>query len=190
MRAVVVAPAHQVLDGKSNVGAGAGPGIACRAYICSTITHLLSTKPPRSSCLSVSRIRFMYRPFSLRSLCSPTLVQASRHLCSPTTNTFSLVARRYVRMNSAEASFTPDATGADPKQLGYLPNLKLNDGHEIPIVSPPPALHTPGNGYLPAWTDTVSSLPMASAPPTSSRQICEARSTRRSSPIRSRLSNV
>lgn len=39
-------------------------------------------------------------------------------------------------MNSAEAPYQPDASsGAGPKQLGYLPNLKLNDGHEIPMVS-------------------------------------------------------
>lgn len=39
-------------------------------------------------------------------------------------------------MNSAGASFKPDATGADPKQLEYIPHLKLNDGEEIPMVSP------------------------------------------------------
>lgn len=39
-------------------------------------------------------------------------------------------------MNSEGASFKPDATGADPKQLGYIPHLKLNDGIEIPMVSP------------------------------------------------------
>jgi hypothetical protein len=39
-------------------------------------------------------------------------------------------------MNSAAASFKPDAAGADPKQLGYVPYLKLNDGNEIPMVSP------------------------------------------------------
>lgn len=38
-------------------------------------------------------------------------------------------------MNSAGASFKQDATGADPKQLGYIPHLKLNDGEEIPMVS-------------------------------------------------------
>lgn len=41
-------------------------------------------------------------------------------------------------MNSIGASFKPDATGADPKQSDYLPNLTLNDGNEIPFVS----LHT------------------------------------------------
>lgn len=41
------------------------------------------------------------------------------------------------KMNSAEASHKADATGADPKQLGYVPSLKLNDGNEIPMVSMP-----------------------------------------------------
>ncbi|CAN8103865.1 unnamed protein product [Discula destructiva] len=34
-------------------------------------------------------------------------------------------------MNSVDASYKPDASGAGPKQLGYLPNLELNDGNEI-----------------------------------------------------------
>ncbi|KAJ0125187.1 ldehyde reductase 1 [Diaporthe amygdali] len=38
-------------------------------------------------------------------------------------------------MNSAGASFKPDATGADPKQLEYIPHLKLNDGEEIPMIA-------------------------------------------------------
>lgn len=40
-------------------------------------------------------------------------------------------------MNSAEASHQPDASGAAPKQLGYVPTLKLNDGNEIPMVLKP-----------------------------------------------------
>ncbi|KAF3765974.1 hypothetical protein M406DRAFT_346115 [Cryphonectria parasitica EP155] len=38
-------------------------------------------------------------------------------------------------MNSSEATHQPDATGTDPKQLSYLPNLKLNDGHDIPMLA-------------------------------------------------------
>ena len=38
-------------------------------------------------------------------------------------------------MNSIGSSFEPDASGTAPKQLPYLPNLKLNDGNEIPFVS-------------------------------------------------------
>jgi len=39
-------------------------------------------------------------------------------------------------MNSIGAAYKPDASGAAaPKQLPYLPNLKLNDGKEIPLVS-------------------------------------------------------
>lgn len=45
-------------------------------------------------------------------------------------------AHQCSKMNSAGASFKPDATGADPKQLEYIPHLKLNDGEEIPMVSP------------------------------------------------------
>jgi len=37
-------------------------------------------------------------------------------------------------MNSETASSTPDATGNVPKQLDYIPNLKLSDGNEIPMV--------------------------------------------------------
>ncbi|KAI1427546.1 aldo/keto reductase [Xylaria sp. FL1777] len=37
-------------------------------------------------------------------------------------------------MHSITASFKPDASGTGPKQLGYIPNLKLNDGHEIPLL--------------------------------------------------------
>ncbi|KAI0970939.1 aldo/keto reductase [Xylaria arbuscula] len=36
-------------------------------------------------------------------------------------------------MHSITASFRPDASGTGPKQLDYIPNLKLNDGHEIPL---------------------------------------------------------
>lgn len=38
-------------------------------------------------------------------------------------------------MNSIEASYKPDATGQAPKQMQFIPYLKLNDGHEIPMVS-------------------------------------------------------
>lgn len=38
-------------------------------------------------------------------------------------------------MNSIESSFKPDATGQAPKQMEYIPYLKLNDGHEIPMLA-------------------------------------------------------
>ncbi|POS77839.1 aldehyde reductase 1 [Diaporthe helianthi] len=38
-------------------------------------------------------------------------------------------------MNSAGSSFKPDAAGADPKQLGYIPHLRLGDGQEIPMIA-------------------------------------------------------
>lgn len=38
-------------------------------------------------------------------------------------------------MNSIPSSFTPDASGAAPKQAGHIPFLKLNDGNQIPMVS-------------------------------------------------------
>jgi hypothetical protein len=37
-------------------------------------------------------------------------------------------------MNSIGSADKPDAAGNEPKQLDFLPNLKLNDGHEIPMV--------------------------------------------------------
>ncbi|KAJ8119304.1 hypothetical protein O1611_g10636 [Lasiodiplodia mahajangana] len=38
-------------------------------------------------------------------------------------------------MHSIAASFKPDSSGESPKQLGYIPNLKLNDGYEIPMFA-------------------------------------------------------
>ncbi|KAH8770118.1 aldo/keto reductase [Diaporthe sp. PMI_573] len=38
-------------------------------------------------------------------------------------------------MAQQAASFKPDAAGTDPKQLGYIPHLKLNDGEEIPMIA-------------------------------------------------------
>ena len=38
-------------------------------------------------------------------------------------------------MNSISAAFKPDASDTAPKQSGYIPFLKLNDGNEIPMVS-------------------------------------------------------
>lgn len=78
----------------------------------------------------------MYRLPLTHNLCS-TLSKTPR-LLLPTANlSASLPTRRYSKMNSVQASYKPDASGADPKQLEYLPNLKLNDGHEIPIVRQP-----------------------------------------------------
>ncbi|ROT43532.1 aldo-keto reductase family 1 member C4 [Sodiomyces alkalinus F11] len=37
-------------------------------------------------------------------------------------------------MNSIGATAQPDASGAPPKQMPYIPNLKLNDGNEIPMI--------------------------------------------------------
>lgn len=37
-------------------------------------------------------------------------------------------------MNSITAEWQPDASGTSPKQVPYIPTLKLNDGHEIPFV--------------------------------------------------------
>ncbi|KAI1312693.1 aldo/keto reductase [Xylaria venustula] len=36
-------------------------------------------------------------------------------------------------MHSIAATSRPDASSTGPKQLDYIPNLKLNDGHEIPL---------------------------------------------------------
>lgn len=40
-------------------------------------------------------------------------------------------------MHSIKSTFKPDATGTSPKQMEYIPSLKLNDGNEIPMVSRP-----------------------------------------------------
>ncbi|KAK8038710.1 NADPH-dependent conjugated polyketone reductase C1 [Apiospora rasikravindrae] len=37
-------------------------------------------------------------------------------------------------MNSMTSAFKPDATGNAPKQMDYMPHLKLNDGNEIPLL--------------------------------------------------------
>ncbi|KAI0865321.1 aldo/keto reductase [Xylaria cubensis] len=37
-------------------------------------------------------------------------------------------------MHSMAASFKPDSSGTGPKQLEYMPRLKLDDGHEIPML--------------------------------------------------------
>ncbi|KAH6645960.1 aldo/keto reductase [Truncatella angustata] len=38
-------------------------------------------------------------------------------------------------MNSATSAFKPDASGVSPKQAGYIPHLKLNDGNDIPMFA-------------------------------------------------------
>ncbi|KAK6068373.1 aldo/keto reductase [Seiridium cupressi] len=38
-------------------------------------------------------------------------------------------------MNSIPSSFTPNASGEAPKQAGYIPLLKLNDGNQIPMFA-------------------------------------------------------
>ncbi|KAH6695824.1 aldo-keto reductase family 1 member C4 [Plectosphaerella plurivora] len=38
-------------------------------------------------------------------------------------------------MNSITAEWTPDASGSAPKQVPYIPSLKLNDGNEIPFLA-------------------------------------------------------
>lgn len=45
-------------------------------------------------------------------------------------------------MHSITSAFKANATGDAPKELGYLPTLKLNDGNEIPMVCPCPTLTT------------------------------------------------
>jgi diketogulonate reductase-like aldo/keto reductase len=37
-------------------------------------------------------------------------------------------------MNSIGSTFEPDASGTPPKQLPYIPNIKMNDGNEIPML--------------------------------------------------------
>ncbi|KAF3350407.1 hypothetical protein VD0004_g5884 [Verticillium dahliae] len=38
-------------------------------------------------------------------------------------------------MNSIGSVWKPDATGQTPKQVPYIPHLKLNDGNEIPMLA-------------------------------------------------------
>lgn len=49
---------------------------------------------------------------------------------------------REIKMNSIGSTFEPDASGASPKQLPYIPSLKLNDGNEIPMVTYCPSFLT------------------------------------------------
>lgn len=108
----------------------------------------------------------MYRLSLSQNLCS-TLSKPSRLSLPSVTFTASLnlLARQYSKMNSAQASYKTDASGADPKQLEYLPNLKLNDGHEIPIVSQRDTLLWAQTCTNPFSTD---SSPMDLVQPTSS----------------------
>lgn len=46
-------------------------------------------------------------------------------------------------MNSITAEWQPDASGTAPKQVPYIPSLKLNDDHEIPFVRGSPPLVFP-----------------------------------------------
>ncbi len=49
---------------------------------------------------------------------------------------YSIVGKqsRAIAMNSITADYVPKPAGSDPKQLDYLPSLKLADGNEIPMV--------------------------------------------------------
>ncbi|KAI0161258.1 Aldo/keto reductase [Xylariaceae sp. FL1272] len=38
-------------------------------------------------------------------------------------------------MNSVQSAWKPNASGVAPKQMDYIPRLKLNDGHEIPMLA-------------------------------------------------------
>ncbi|KAI9158492.1 NAD/NADP-dependent indole-3-acetaldehyde reductase [Paramyrothecium foliicola] len=38
-------------------------------------------------------------------------------------------------MNSIGSAYEPDASGTPPKQLPYIPSIKLNDGNEIPMLA-------------------------------------------------------
>lgn len=72
--------------------------------------------------------------FSRACRVSTPLQAANRCGIYSTPKLFSPRAFTHSNMNSAEASYQPDASGEGPKQMGYLPNLKLNDGHDIPMV--------------------------------------------------------
>ncbi|KAK8086506.1 NADPH-dependent conjugated polyketone reductase C1 [Apiospora phragmitis] len=37
-------------------------------------------------------------------------------------------------MNAITSAFKPDASGTGPKQMDYIPHLKLNDGNDIPLL--------------------------------------------------------
>ncbi|KAI1341903.1 aldehyde reductase 1 [Xylariaceae sp. FL0016] len=38
-------------------------------------------------------------------------------------------------MHSMASAFKPDASGVTPKQMDYIPHLKMNDGNEIPMLA-------------------------------------------------------
>lgn len=116
------------------------------------------------------------RQFTTPSSC------AIRQTCLSLSSRSTSTAHQRPKMNSAEASFKPDAAGADPKQLGYIPHLKLNDGEEIPMVSP---TEVPCPSVKPLMTNKCDRSPTGSAPQISKRVALTppAPSTRRLSRI-------
>ncbi|KAK7920583.1 NAD/NADP-dependent indole-3-acetaldehyde reductase, partial [Apiospora marii] len=38
------------------------------------------------------------------------------------------------KMNSMTSAFKPDTSGSGPKQMDYIPHLRLNDGNDIPLL--------------------------------------------------------
>ena len=101
-------------------------------------------------------------PLLFLRLASPLLEPKASSIVGKQSRTFA--------MNSITADYVPEPTGSDPKQLGYLPSLKLSDGNEIPMVRRK-LLVTSASAFdlgrlntssLRSW-DTVWALPTSSA---------------------------
>ncbi|KAK3946312.1 NADPH-dependent conjugated polyketone reductase C1 [Diplogelasinospora grovesii] len=68
------------------------------------------------------------------ALCTTYRRSLSHHSINKVTSLRFTSYRKTVNMHSITAAFKPDASGAPPKQLEYIPSLKLSDGHEIPML--------------------------------------------------------
>lgn len=68
-------------------------------------------------------------------MCSAQLVQILQHSNISTKPLYcNRETLKDTAMNSMGSTFEPDASGVPPKQLPYVPRLKLRDGNEIPMV--------------------------------------------------------
>ena len=121
--------------------------------------------------LTRSSLRLAIRRSSRVSINHPLLfLRLASPLLEPKASSIVGKQSRTFAMNSITADYVPEPTGSDPKQLGYLPSLKLSDGNEIPMVRRK-LLVTSASAFdlgrlntssLRSW-DTVWALPTSSA---------------------------
>jgi hypothetical protein len=82
----------------------------------------------------VTHRRLILTLYGMRSFtCATTLNTRLRYGLGSRLTSFTVYTPS--NMHSIKAAFQPDASGASPKQAVYIPNLKLNDGNDIPMVS-------------------------------------------------------